>query len=233
MNKLLSACGALPLACTTTALGTAAAHAAAPSEPPADTVWLDTYETPNDGAAGPVMTRQTLQDDLFQVITVDGTFTAWPKPLDCGVSEPIRYASPSARRPDARAGIDAETVLAQPCSASGAFPRHNPVLRMNLAGTSASSDYHHVEPVGGPYTSPQADHTYTYIVRGQNHPASFSFLVRDGVTSDNAGMLRIQVRAGWQGDCKDGGWTRFSVFKNQGDCVSYFATRGGNPPANG
>jgi FG-GAP repeat protein len=30
--------------------------------------------------------------------------------------------------------------------------------------------------------------------------------------------------------CKDGGWKSFGVFKNQGDCVSYVATDGGNPP---
>jgi hypothetical protein len=39
------------------------------------------------------------------------------------------------------------------------------------------------------------------------------------------------------GDCKKGGWTRFHVdglsFKNQGDCVSYVATGGHNPPAGG
>ncbi len=31
-------------------------------------------------------------------------------------------------------------------------------------------------------------------------------------------------------DCKDGGWTNYGVFKNQGDCVSYVATGGTNPP---
>ncbi len=32
--------------------------------------------------------------------------------------------------------------------------------------------------------------------------------------------------------CKDGGWQRFgNQFKNQGDCVSFFATGGKNPPA--
>lgn len=31
-------------------------------------------------------------------------------------------------------------------------------------------------------------------------------------------------------DCKSGGWQRFSVFKNQGDCVSYVATNGRNAP---
>jgi hypothetical protein len=31
--------------------------------------------------------------------------------------------------------------------------------------------------------------------------------------------------------CKDGGWRPFGVFRNQGDCVSYVATRGRNPAA--
>jgi hypothetical protein len=31
-------------------------------------------------------------------------------------------------------------------------------------------------------------------------------------------------------DCKSGGWQTFGVFKNQGDCVSYVATKGKNPP---
>jgi hypothetical protein len=39
-------------------------------------------------------------------------------------------------------------------------------------------------------------------------------------------------------DCKNGGWKTFlnadgsQMFKNQGDCVSYFATGGKNQPAN-
>jgi hypothetical protein len=32
--------------------------------------------------------------------------------------------------------------------------------------------------------------------------------------------------------CKNGGWQTYGVFKNQGDCVSYVATGGKNPPAN-
>jgi hypothetical protein len=31
--------------------------------------------------------------------------------------------------------------------------------------------------------------------------------------------------------CKNGGWRSFGVFKNQGDCVSFVATGGNNPPA--
>ena len=31
--------------------------------------------------------------------------------------------------------------------------------------------------------------------------------------------------------CKNGGWRSFGVFKNKGDCVSFVATGGKNPPA--
>lgn len=31
--------------------------------------------------------------------------------------------------------------------------------------------------------------------------------------------------------CFDGGWQAFKVFKNQGDCVSFVATKQKNPPA--
>jgi hypothetical protein len=32
-------------------------------------------------------------------------------------------------------------------------------------------------------------------------------------------------------ECKNGGWRTFGVFKNQGNCVSFVATKGKNPPA--
>jgi hypothetical protein len=31
--------------------------------------------------------------------------------------------------------------------------------------------------------------------------------------------------------CKNGGWRSYGVFRNQGDCVSFVATKGKNPPA--
>jgi hypothetical protein len=31
--------------------------------------------------------------------------------------------------------------------------------------------------------------------------------------------------------CKNGGWRSFGAFENQGDCVSFVATGGRNPPA--
>jgi hypothetical protein len=46
----------------------------------------------------------------------------------------------------------------------------------------------------------------------------------------------LQVPSGEAKDvCKDGGWRTFTnpSFKNQGDCVSFFATGGKNPPSGG
>jgi hypothetical protein len=34
-------------------------------------------------------------------------------------------------------------------------------------------------------------------------------------------------------ECKNGGWETFGVFKNQGDCVSFIATKGKNRPVGG
>jgi hypothetical protein len=34
-------------------------------------------------------------------------------------------------------------------------------------------------------------------------------------------------------DCMNDGWQSYGVFKNQGDCVSFVASGGKNPPANG
>jgi hypothetical protein len=33
--------------------------------------------------------------------------------------------------------------------------------------------------------------------------------------------------------CKQGGWQTYGVFKNQGDCVSFVASGGRNPPGAG
>jgi hypothetical protein len=43
-------------------------------------------------------------------------------------------------------------------------------------------------------------------------------------------MTRSQIFPTTKDDCKDGGFERFGIFKNQGDCVSYVATGGTNEP---
>jgi hypothetical protein len=61
------------------------------------------------------------------------------------------------------------------------------------------------------------------VTISQTTPSSFwDFLI------DNVGFTVLPSATG---QCKHGGWQSFGVFKNQGDCVSYVATKGKNPPA--
>jgi hypothetical protein len=50
------------------------------------------------------------------------------------------------------------------------------------------------------------------------------------VTSGNLVVTDAQPFPTTEDQCKNGGWRDFGVFKNQGDCVSYVATGGKNPP---
>jgi hypothetical protein len=43
---------------------------------------------------------------------------------------------------------------------------------------------------------------------------------------------RTQIFPATKDECKDGGFERFGIFKNQGDCDSYVATGGETSQAN-
>jgi hypothetical protein len=51
----------------------------------------------------------------------------------------------------------------------------------------------------------------------------------------NSGTQELVVTCGalptQKDQCKNGGWNTYGVFKNQGDCVSFVATGGKNPPS--
>jgi len=50
------------------------------------------------------------------------------------------------------------------------------------------------------------------------------------VTSGDVTVVDAQSFPTSKDQCKNGGWRNFPGFKNQGDCVSYVATGGKNPP---
>jgi len=58
---------------------------------------------------------------------------------------------------------------------------------------------------------------------GTDTVATVTIIDDDGDTGDLESLTKA--------DCKKGGWSEFGVFKNQGDCVSFVATEGRNPPA--
>ena len=53
----------------------------------------------------------------------------------------------------------------------------------------------------------------------------------DPVTQGDIVVIDAEPFPTSKGECKNGGWRTFGVFKNQGDCVSFVATGGKNPPA--
>lgn len=68
---------------------------------------------------------------------------------------------------------------------------------------------------------------------GAGPPPGFSSvgagpLLSGDVTVTDAPSLPIATA-----ECKNGGWRQYGAFKNQGDCVSFVATGGENPPAMG
>jgi hypothetical protein len=233
---------------TIAALVAAAALGAGAAPAQAETLWLDTYEADDDGFVGPAVTAQPLSPTKLYFATIDGTFRygrpgtlANPSYIWCPGSKagvPIKYPSTDTAAVNDVAFADAESVFALRVISSRvgtcpSLPYHNTALQFGLGGAAK-----HLEPAGGPFKAPKADNTYSYVLQGQGSVGQFAFRIREPQTTDNAGKLRIVLRAATGEDCKKDGWREFvlpgeteSMFKNQGDCVSHFATKGKNPPA--
>jgi hypothetical protein len=206
--------------------------ATASAATPVETVWLDMHETPNDGAAGPAQTSAPLTPNALYFVDVKGTFSTWSVnkwrfPCDSAFEPQPIYPSPGVE--NGRVGVDAEMVFSAPRNTSPCgvpLPEHQTRFEANTG-----SGFRHVEAVGGPYTTPTPGHEYRYVVQGAGLTSSFGFRFRDSPTHDNYGRLKIAISRADGEDCKKSGWEAFGVFKNQGDCVSYFATDGRNLPA--
>lgn len=72
--------------------------------------------------------------------------------------------------------------------------------------------------------------TYTFTASGTSTELKFQSIITGayGPVLDN---VVIRALPGNKDQCKKGGWESFGVFKNQGDCVSFIATKGKNLPA--
>ena len=65
-------------------------------------------------------------------------------------------------------------------------------------------------------------------------PGAFQTTLVGGEFDNDAFVAKIEFVATLptsKDQCKNGGWKTFGVFKNQGDCVSFVASRGKNPPS--
>jgi hypothetical protein len=60
---------------------------------------------------------------------------------------------------------------------------------------------------------------------------AFTLFAPDQVTAGDIVVVDAPPLPTSKEQCKKGGWQTFGIFKNQGDCVSFVATGGKNPPA--
>jgi len=84
--------------------------------------------------------------------------------------------------------------------------------------------------------------TVTGVITGATAgPAGYVGIVNDNTSDERVILVRNLIIAGTPvplgvdsptsaDQCKKGGWQTYGVFKNQGDCVSFVATKGKNKP---
>ncbi len=143
-------------------------------------------------------------------------------------------------------------LLALPAISSAASPTTQPTLTLER-NCSAYPPFHTVDVrlTGFPANTPFSgsiqfpDGSVVGATFSTDEFGNFEFL---GIGSTEPGTNTVTIV--WSGgtlveslnvncalpaskeECKNGGWQDFEIFENQGDCVSFVATGGKNPPSN-
>jgi len=149
------------------------------------------YDTPN--ANTPLTMSTTLISGVSYVLVVEGTWSLWNSALGTGTPEAdAMFPGSGAGRVSTQVGLDADTCFAKK-TGSTVVIGHTSLLTFSLDN---GSTYAHVEPLGGPFSTPQAGHLYRYELTGQGHP--LKVLLNDINAPDNYGKLKftLQVPSG-------------------------------------
>ncbi len=180
--------------------GAPASAVAAPSLSPA-ALTLNSHYDWSRAYTPPVTTKTSYAKHTFYVATVSGTFSYYPSheytapkspwPIVCGT--PISSAAGPV-------GFDAEFIFARPWTKKACHKHHLPMTWPNFQASTGDADgWTHPTILGSWPTTPTANHTYSYVLKGDNKP--FSFRLWDIDTKDNYGSLRIAVRQATATDC--------------------------------
>jgi hypothetical protein len=112
-----------------------------------------------------------------------------------------------------------------------ANPTPGVTVRFSVTGAAAAS--------GSGATNAGGQTTFCYTgppVAGADEIAAYADTNNDGAPdvdepSSSATKTWFVPLPTSMDQCKSGGWKTFAIFKNQGDCVSFVATKGKNPPS--
>jgi hypothetical protein len=161
---------------------------------------LTTEDLTLDSGVGGVGTSLPMLPLVTYKVTVSGTYSPflpslWNKPpgnfhVTCGTTEPApTFPSAGLNGP---VGDDAETLFAT-VAHKGCGSFHPPIHHDHFE-IDTGSGFHHVVPVGGPYSTPQPGHTYTYLITSGELLAPAKFRIADHNYLDNYGQLKIKVQ---------------------------------------
>jgi len=127
---------------------------------------------------------------------------------------------------DAESGLTANPFLASPY-ASDSYTGSSTTFRIVRNGDSLTLS---VPSSGASRTYSVSQYAGLMGLTAANTFLFFGNTNATGTVFSNLSVTRPLPTTSAQ--CKDGGWRSFGVFANQGDCVSFVATKGKNPPGN-
>jgi hypothetical protein len=211
-----------------TGIGVGLALTLAPAATAAKTVAAQDLMLDSYAAAGvpSVTTSGVLARGQFYVVEVSGTLSYYQPAL-------WRFGAPAAD-PNARAvcgtpeaapmfpsavpggpvGFDAEMAFARPVIARRCASLRLPRTWNNFQ-VSVGRGFGHPTPVFGRPTAPARSHTYVYLLKGREKPATFR--LRDTPANDNYGRLSIRIRRARDADCTAYGARAFQA-DDRADC---------------
>jgi hypothetical protein len=200
---------------TVAALGAPAASLATPQPAAPVLLSLNSHFDWHRSYTPPVVTKTSFAKHVYYIATVSGTFSYYPArdytapkspwPIVCGTP------TSSAAGP---VGFDAEFVFARPWTKKSCRKHALPMTWPNFQASTDDDSWTHPAILGSWPTMPTSNHTYSYVLKGQNEP--FQFRLWDVDTTDNYGRLSITVRPANASDC-----TAFWSFgfKSYGACT--------------
>lgn len=166
---------------------------AEPATEPSELTLLETFyvDTAQHSVAAGTSAASTtvLANGTTYTLVIDGNYSWWINSTrDYGTPDEIMYPSPA--QADRPASIDADVIYAD--ISNNPLPRHTDTggrLMLNLG-----SGFSHIEPDGGPFSTYDAAHSYTYTVTGEGAVLRGA-IDGDGTGASN-GMLRVRIYEG-------------------------------------
>lgn len=138
-------------------------------------------------AGTPTVFTTVLQSGRAYLVTAQGTITFHNQALTVGTPNAnAMFPTGEPGRISTQVGTDPDTTFA---TTAGNPLGHSGSFEMSLDG---GATFAHIEPVGGPFSTPQTNYFYTFNVTGQGH--ALQVQIFDSVYTDNYGEFLVTLQ---------------------------------------